>query len=310
MARPDFTITAEDARALAASARVCGRPMLRRVHDRATGTEEVVPIPCGSTREAVCPACARKARIIRMHQCQEGWHLTDEPERSTRATSTNDDGEDLEDEDDESGSGKRSRSTCRRQNLPDLPKLKMIDRTVGQVFTAPSGRQFRPSMFATCTLPSYGPVHVSGAPKHPGSYDYRRAALDALHFSKLCGRLWSNLRRCAGYNVQYFSAIEAQRRLAPHLHAAIRGAIPRAILRQVVNATYYTLWWPSFDRPVYVDRIPVWTGSDYIDADTGELLPTWAKPLKPRSGYHKALTRRWSPGGPSAVDGCDLGVSG
>ena len=81
MTRPDFTLTAEDARVLAASARVCGRPMLRRVHDRATGVEGVVPIPCGSTREAVCPACARKARIIRIQQCQEGWHLTDEPER-------------------------------------------------------------------------------------------------------------------------------------------------------------------------------------------------------------------------------------
>jgi hypothetical protein len=81
MTRPDFTVTADDARAIAASARVCGRPMLRRVHDRATGTEEVVPIPCGSTREAVCPACARKARIIRIQQCTEGWHLTDEPDR-------------------------------------------------------------------------------------------------------------------------------------------------------------------------------------------------------------------------------------
>ena len=84
MTRPGFTITAEDARALAESARVCGRPMLRRVHDRATRTEEVVPIPCGSTREAVCSACARKARIIRMLQCTEGWHLTDEPHRPTR----------------------------------------------------------------------------------------------------------------------------------------------------------------------------------------------------------------------------------
>jgi hypothetical protein len=44
--------------------------------------------------------------------------------------------------------------------------------------------------------------------------------------------------------VQYFSVIEAQRRGAPHLHAAARGAIPRAILRQVVAATDYALWWP------------------------------------------------------------------
>ena len=283
MPRPEFTITADDTRALAASARVCGRPMLRRVHDRQTGSEEVVPIPCGSTREAVCPACARKARTIRIQQCTEGWHLTDEPARRPRAHSEPEDqDEEDDDQDDEEGAaGKRSRSTRRRQNLPDLPKLKMSDRTVGQVFTAPSGREFRPSMFATCTLPSYGPVAVSGAPKHPGSYDYRRAALDALHFSKLCGRLWANLRRCAGFNVQYFSVIEAQRRGAPHLHATLRGAIPRAIFKQVVAATDFALWWPPFDQAVYVDRLPEWTGPDhgYADPDTGELLPTWAQAL-------------------------------
>ena len=60
MTRPDFTVTAADARELAASAGVCGRPMLRRVHDRQTGTEDVKPIPCGATRESVCPACAAK----------------------------------------------------------------------------------------------------------------------------------------------------------------------------------------------------------------------------------------------------------
>ena len=283
MTRPDFTITADDARALAASARVCGRPMLRRVHDRQTGSEEVVPIPCGSTREAVCPACARKARTIRIQQCTEGWHLTDEPQRRHQAYSEPEDLDDDEDQDDEEGAaGKRSRSTKRRQNLPDLPKLRMTDRTVGQVFTAPSGREFRPSMFATCTLGSYGPVHVSGAPKHPGSYDYRRAALDALHFSKLCGRLWSNLRRCAGFNVQYFSVMEAQRRGAPHLHATIRGAIPRAIFKQVVAATDFALWWPPFDQVLYdAERLPEWTGPDqgYADPDTGEVLPTWTQAL-------------------------------
>ena len=26
---------------------------------------------------------------------------------------------------------------------------------------------------------------------------------------------------------------------------------------------------------MYVDRIPVWTGSEYADPDTGEVLPTW-----------------------------------
>jgi hypothetical protein len=61
---------------------------------------------------------------------------------------------------------------------------------------------------------------------------------------------WQNLRRAAGYRVQYFATIEPQQRLAPHLHVAIRGAIPREVLRQVIKATYLQLWWPSFDRPV------------------------------------------------------------
>ena len=134
-------------------------------------------------------------------------------------------------------------------------------------------------MFLTVTLPSYGPVTPSGAPRHPDRYDYRRAALDALHFPKLAERLWENLRRCAGYNVQYFGAIEAQKRLAGHLHVAIRGAIARQILRQVVAATYHQVWWPSFDRLVCVERIPVWDGTDYIDGDTGEVLPTWRQAM-------------------------------
>ena len=47
----------------------------------------------------------------------------------------------------------------------------------------------------------------------------------------------------------------------------------------MVAATYLQLWWPSFDRPVYVHRHPVWDGESYVDADTGEVLPTWAEAL-------------------------------
>jgi hypothetical protein len=189
-----------------------------------------------------------------------------------------DDQDDQDDLDDDHGS-KRVRSTRRRQDVPDLPRVPVEDRTIGQEFIARDGRRYRPSMFLTVTLPSYGAVLANGAPRNPAHYDYLRAALDALHFSKLCGRLWANLRRCAGYRVQYFSAIEAQRRLTPHLHAAARGVFHRAVVRQVVNATYYTLWWPSFDSPVHVDQIPVWSGTDYVDPDTGEVLPTWHQAL-------------------------------
>jgi hypothetical protein len=286
----DLDLSAEVVRELATAQHVCIRPLLRRVLDRETDTDTTVAIPCGSTRDAVCPPCAYRAAGYRRQQCTEGWHLTTEPDQDQPGTvdtyvSNNDlDDDDRQEDDqdeelDDDHGSKRVRSPRRRQDVPDLPRLTVEDRTVGPVFTTPSGKQYRPSMFLTVTLPSYGLVTANGAPRNPASYDYRRAALDALHFSKLCGRLWANLRRCAGYNVQYFSAVEAQRRLAPHLHAAIRGAIPRAILRQVVAATYYTLWWPSFDRPAYIDRVPIWSGTDYIDSDTGEVLPTWEQAL-------------------------------
>jgi hypothetical protein len=277
-------LTAGVVRELAASQGVCIRPILRRVHDRETDTETTVPIPCGSTREAVCPACAQKARVLRMRQCAEGWHRTAEPASSDAHEPTDGDHEDQADDDRDGAAAddrglRRVRSTRRRQDVPGLPRVPAEDRTLGQVFTSPDGKQYRPSMFLTVTLPSYGPVTPSGAPRDPGSYDYRRQALDALHFSKLVDRLWQNLRRCAGYRVQYFAAVEPQHRLALHLHAAIRGAVPRAILRQVVRATYEQVWWPAFDTPLYVDRLPVWDSGDYIDPDAGEVLATWQEAL-------------------------------
>jgi hypothetical protein len=82
--------------------------------------------------------------------------------------------------------------------------------------------------------------------------------------------------------VQYFATIEPQRRLAPHLHMAIRGTISRAELRQVVAATYHQVWWPPTDTVKYDGgHLPVWdedTGT-YLDPTTGEVLPTWDEAL-------------------------------
>ncbi len=239
------------AKELAEAEGVCARPQLRRVVDRETGTVTRVALACGSTREAVCPACAGKARRLRMQQCAEGWHRTDEPERET-GDDTHSEVED--DEGDELGTDfgsmtrdRRVRSTRRRQDVPDLPHLPVSSRTVGVVFSGNNGREYRPSMFLTLTLPSYGQI-LDGAPADPASYNYRRAALDAMLFPRLLDQFWKTLRRAAGYDVQYFSAVEPQRRLAPHLHAAIRGAIPRRVLRQVAAATYLQVWWPAFDQ--------------------------------------------------------------
>ena len=283
-ARPDVPV--DLVQTLAVHERVCIRPVLRRVTDTSTGDTLTVPIPCGSTRERVCPTCAGKARRLRMHQCAEGWHLTDDPIRKDIKpdgdSADHDESEDamMADDEEHADNGRRARSTRRRQDAPELPRVPMEERTTGRVFTAADGRTYRPSMFVTLTLPSYGKVR-DGVPVDPASYDYRRAALDALLFPRLLDRFWQNLRRCAGYRVQYFSAIEAQRRLAPHLHAAIRGAIPRALLKAVVKATYHQVWWPSFDTPVYVQQLPLWDRGigGYVDPDTGVVLPTWEQAL-------------------------------
>jgi hypothetical protein len=126
-------------------------------------------------------------------------------------------------------------------------------------------------------------VKTDGTPVDPATYDYRRAARDALHFSKLVDRFVQNLRRFVGYDVQYFAAVEPQRRLAPHLHMAIRGTISRAELRQVVAATYHQVWWPPVDRVVYSgSRLPYWDAraKAYLDPDTRTPLRTWEQALK------------------------------
>lgn len=270
---------------------VCRRPLIRKVTDRATGEVTSVPIPCGSTRASVCPSCADKARRLRMQQCREGWHLVDDPLPPESAEL-----DDTDDLDDETGEGegegdgatdRRTRSTRRLEGFPDLPKVQPDHTSVGRTFVDPrTGAAFRPSMFITLTLPSYGRIDArTGAPVDPGRYDYRRAALDAMLFSRTVDRWWQNLRRCAGYKVQYFATVEPQRRLAPHLHAALRGAIPRSVLRQVTAATYCAVWWPSVETVKYDelrgDRLPRWDPATlcYFDPETGELLPSWEEAL-------------------------------
>ena len=185
-------------------------------------------------------------------------------------------------ENDGTRSGRRCRSTRRRQDTPDLPKRPVTARTTGTVYEAADGTRFRPSMFLTLTCDSYGKVGPDGTPADPAGYDYRRAARDAIHFAALFDRFIQNLRRYLGYDVQYFAAIEPQKRLAPHVHLAIRGAISRADLRAVIAATYHQVWWPPTDQVRYQDdALPAWhePSGRYLDAATGELLPAFDQAL-------------------------------
>ena len=73
-----------------------------------------------------------------MQQCTEGWHRTDEPEHHAVQQVGEDqaDGEQQDPED----ADRRVRSTRRRQDAPDLPRVPQEDRTVGRVFATPDGR--------------------------------------------------------------------------------------------------------------------------------------------------------------------------
>ncbi|GAA1015531.1 hypothetical protein Aple_050530 [Acrocarpospora pleiomorpha] len=349
---------------IASGVGVCLRPLPFRVTDPVTGSARLVEVTCGARLEAQCKPCARTNRLLRLAQCRDGWHLTEDPQprieadgepgiesgdQSADASPEGSGGEmsaveyaaylsglreewrgqldaavaagadatpdgvslvelrevlaDLDAEitsaqeaardavrGEEEGRVRRVRSTRRRQDAPDLPSRPMADTTVGPSFTARDGRVHRPSMFVTLTLPSYGRVK-DGLPLDPDGYDYVRAARDALHFAKLVDRFIQNLRRTSGFKVQYFGAVEAQKRLAPHVHLAIRGAIPRALIREVAAATYHQVWWPSIATVRYDgDRMPVWVADadagehasvrgDWVDPDTGEVLPTWAEAL-------------------------------
>ncbi|GAA3724575.1 replication initiator [Salinactinospora qingdaonensis] len=328
MAQP---LAREVAEQVAADKGVCIRPVSLRRTNLDTGASEIVDVPCGATLESRCPACAKRKRSIRRSQCEEGWHLTEEPtitpdepsehqrawvEQRARVTAERDhlaasgavDPDHLAELDGaiaeldsqiaasglrgsltpsssagSSGRSRRVRSTRRRQDAPELPKRPMNRRTLGRTFEDPaSGATFRPSLFVTLTCDSYGRVRSDGTPVDPGSYDYRRAARDALHFSKLIDRFVQNLRRVAGFDVQYFATVEPQKRLAPHLHMAIRGTLPRAELRQIAAATYHQVWWPKADEVIYSgDHLPLFdeaTGH-YVDPVTGEVLPTWDEAL-------------------------------
>ncbi|GLX95051.1 replication initiator [Herbidospora sp. NBRC 101105] len=297
---------------------VCIRPVALRRMDITTGTSQIIDVPCGSTLEAKCPPCAKRNRQLRMAQCREGWHLAAEPittpdeptdfqrhlvewraEAQALRDTAQSAGDSIDDYDQAimeldaeiNAAGvrgnvvgpvgtKRSRSTRRRQDAPDLPKRTMTATTLGRTYSGAGGRSYRPSMFITLTLDTYGRVNA-GAPVDPATYDYVRAARDAIHFGKLIDRFVQNLRRVAGYDVQYFASVEMQKRLAPHLHMAMRGTLPRADIRTLAAATYHQVWWPSCDVIRFEgSHLPVWDEeAGYLDPATGEVLPTWTQAL-------------------------------
>jgi hypothetical protein len=318
MQRLSMPLARDVVRDLAVEHGGCIRPVQLRRTDLDTGKAEQVLVPCGHTLALVCPSCAERARTLRAAQCREGWHLDAEPvvtpddpddvqkmwvtqraDAEQMHAQADADGlpglaaelgelsADLDGEITGSGirgnvlpgrTARRHRSTRRRQDAPDLPRRKVAPVTIGKTYAAPDGTAYRPSMFLTLTCDSYGRVGAGGVPADPGAYDYQRAARDALHFAALFDRLVQNLRRFVGFDLQYFAAVEPQRRLAPHVHVAIRGTVSRTELRQVLTATYHQVWWPPTHTVRHDDaHLPVWheASGQYLDPVTGEFLPTW-----------------------------------
>ncbi len=187
---------------------------------------------------------------------------------------------------------RKTKSTRRRDDLPDLPRLK-VDKalTIGKAY---AGGKYRPSTFFTLTLDSFGGINQvwdptagkdgkgarvsDGSPRDPDSYDYARQARDTIHTARLFSKWIENLRRAVGWNVQYFATVEPQRRGAPHIHLALRGSFSKKLLFAVTAATYVNIWWPHFDKPVYGEgRMPVWdySAGTFADPRTGRPLTYW-----------------------------------
>ncbi|SLE75814.1 Uncharacterised protein [Mycobacteroides abscessus subsp. abscessus] len=329
-ARPSFH---EIAVAAAEKVGVCVRPLVMGTVNLDTGATDYVAVPCKSTVESQCPTCAKNARLLRMTQCREGWHLDHEPVQPAnpptaeqtallrsradliaayRAATTEDHPDpdtvaelrlavgDIDTQLRESGmrgtlpslhappKAARTRSTKRRRDAVDLPIRQVRHTTVGREYAG----KYRPSMFLTLTCESYGPIRA-GAPVDPARYDYRRAARDSIHFAALVDRFIQNLRRVLGWEVQYFATVEPQKRAAPHLHMALRGATPHAVVRQVAAATYHQVWWPNHDRLVYTDpnHQPQYNREQgtFIDPDTGMPLTTWDEALHALDNNPNAL---------------------
>jgi len=53
----------------------------------------------------------------------------------------------------------------------------------------------------------------------------------------LLDRWTQSLRRVAGYDVHYFAVVEPQKRGAPHAHFAIRGILPRPVVKELTADT-------------------------------------------------------------------------
>ena len=183
--------------------------------------------------------------MLRMQQCAEGWHRDHEPDPPT---------------DQRPGRRRRPGPAARHRGfgggsagtVDPAPAGRSgpaaggsEDRTIGQTLTAPDGTVYRPSMFLTLTLPSYGPIiSGTGTPGSPA-----RTTIGARRWTHCISRSWSTgsgrtSAVAAGYRVQYFAALEPLKD-SPPICMPRSAALPieRPWARSSKPSTS-RLWWP------------------------------------------------------------------
>ncbi len=272
-------------RQIAAEHGACLRPVqLRRTDCQRRDRSNRSSSRAGTRSASVCAPCAERAKVLRAAQCREGWHLDHEPvidpddAGRLAALAGSRSGPRLRPSATGPGTRRRGRGRAGRAErragrgdhpfgraregaaCPPGPPSPVHPAAAGCAGPAPAqgsgpdGRQdvhgpgrhdVPPVDVRHADLPE---LRARGQRRHaadPDRYDYGRAARDALHFAALFDRFIQNLRRFLGYDVQYFAAVEPQRRLAPHVHIAMRGTVSRTELRQVLAATYHQVWWPD-----------------------------------------------------------------
>ena len=152
------------------------------------------------------------------------------------------------------------------------------------------------SMFATCTLPSYGPVlrlrgtEASGLVRLPAGRAGRAALLQAVRPALVQPAAVRRVQRAV--LLRHRSPTPAAPRICTPPSAA-RSPGPSSA-RSSPPPTTRCGGRPS-TRCVYdIDRLPEWTGPEhgYADPDTGEVLPTWAAGARPARHTTPTPSRR------------------
>jgi hypothetical protein len=176
---------------------VCVRPLARRLVDRVTGEASTVVLPCGSTQESRCPTCAKRARVLRMHQCAEGGKLM--LGGSTQyAGAWGDNGQGREDR------ALKHRSSRSVRPVPACPQLVRILRHHLDTYTCgPDGRLF---------------VTRTGTQRHPVSGGYAGPVSGSSY-----GNTWRKARAAALTTAEVASPLGS-----PSLRPAARLRVPMA----------------------------------------------------------------------------------